>query len=338
MSSPQSSEDTKLFVGGLTRTATEEEVKGIFQPYGQVSEIFLMKDVTTGLRKGCGFVKFSTKDEALAAINALNRAHTMAGSTRPLEVRFAESKKQILGGQIGDRNQNINSGFGGRLPSRFGGAIAPQIPRQNSKWKEYMTADGRPYYHNEVSGVTQWDRPAELDGYFSQASAAVTTSGESNGPPGANIFIFHVPNDWVQTDLVNAFSPFGHVVSAMISTDKTTGRNRGFAFVSFDDIGSAANAVLGMNGFMVNNKRLKVTIKRGEEQYVQHLLQNTAGPQSATFNPATIGGGCLSPQMSQFEFGTPGMIPPVATGPLGGQSFAGYSGYSAPQAGRYAPY
>ncbi|KOB86690.1 hypothetical protein PFDG_02214 [Plasmodium falciparum Dd2] len=95
---------------------------------------------------------------------------------------------------------------------------------------------------------------------------------EITGPVGANIFIFHIPNEWIQTDLLSAFSPFGNIISAHIATERDTGRNRGFAFVSYDNVDSAINAVKYMNGFLAHKKKLKVTIKKGEEQYVQALI------------------------------------------------------------------
>lgn len=92
------------------------------------------------------------------------------------------------------------------------------------------------------------------------------------GPPGANLFIFHVPNEWQQTDLIQAFAPFGELLSARIATEKNTGRNRGFAFVSYENIESAAAAISQMNGFMALNKKLKVTVKKGEEEEMKKYV------------------------------------------------------------------
>ena len=48
------------------------------------------------------------------------------------------------------------------------------------------------------------------------------------GPPGANLFIYHLPNDLTDADLATAFAPFGHVVSAKVFLDKRTGESKGF--------------------------------------------------------------------------------------------------------------
>ena len=48
------------------------------------------------------------------------------------------------------------------------------------------------------------------------------------GPPGCNLFVFHIPNDMTNQDLFNYFATFGNVISARIMVERETGRSRGF--------------------------------------------------------------------------------------------------------------
>ncbi|XP_011100739.1 flowering time control protein FCA isoform X1 [Sesamum indicum] len=82
----------KLFVGSLNKQATEKEVEEIFSPYGRVEDVYLMRDEMKQSR-GCGFVKYSQREMAQAAINALNGTYTMRGCDQPLTVRFADPKR-----------------------------------------------------------------------------------------------------------------------------------------------------------------------------------------------------------------------------------------------------
>lgn len=46
----------KLYVGSLHFNITEEMLRGIFEPFGRIDEILLMKDHETGRSKGFGFL------------------------------------------------------------------------------------------------------------------------------------------------------------------------------------------------------------------------------------------------------------------------------------------
>lgn len=275
-------DQAKLFIGSLPKNITEDNIKEMFSPFGNVEEVFIMKDNSTGMGKGCSFVKFAFKEQALYAINSLNGKKTLDGCSRPIEVRFAEPKSSKQQ-QIPMSLQVHNSPHGGvgsqppvSSPNNIGFVnnypMGNNYPRMVGPWKEYFSGEGRPYYYNEQTNTTQWDMPKEFESVYMNSSPTMHNLADSSGPLGANLFIFHVPNEWQQVDLIQAFSPFGELLSAKIATEKNTGRNRGFAFVSYDNIESAAAAISQMNGFMALNKKLKVTVKKGEEEEMKKYI------------------------------------------------------------------
>ena len=62
---------TKLYVGNLPFTVTEEAVRNLFAPHGTVEKISLINDRETGRPRGFGFVEMSHSD-ASRAMQALN--------------------------------------------------------------------------------------------------------------------------------------------------------------------------------------------------------------------------------------------------------------------------
>jgi RNA recognition motif-containing protein len=84
---------TKIYVGNLPFTATEEAVRALFAQHGTVESVALISDRDTGRPRGFGFVEMSRADAA-RAIQSLN-GQDMGG--RPLKVNEAQEKPRNSG-------------------------------------------------------------------------------------------------------------------------------------------------------------------------------------------------------------------------------------------------
>ncbi|XP_048107981.1 CUGBP Elav-like family member 5a isoform X5 [Alosa alosa] len=362
-------EDRKLFVGMLNKQQTEEDVYRLFEPYGVIEECTVLRG-PDGNSKGCAFVKFSTHAEAQSAISALHGSQTMPGASSSLVVKFADTDKertirrmQQMVGQFGIFNPAIALPFStystyahaqlmqqqaAIMAASHGGYLTPSVafPATQIHQMGALNINGLPptpmtpvsgeFHHSlglssppaniTTSGVPSIVTPIVngftgiphqpnghpaveavytngLPPYSTQSPTAADTlqqaftgvqqytaiypattltpigqtlpqapqviqqqqQREGEGPEGCNLFIYHLPQEFGDNELMQMFLPFGTVISSKVFMDRATNQSKCFGFVSFDNPASAQAAIQAMNGFQIGMKRLKVQLKRPKD-------------------------------------------------------------------------
>ncbi|XP_031757503.1 CUGBP Elav-like family member 4 isoform X5 [Xenopus tropicalis] len=349
--------DRKLFVGMLNKQQSEDDVRRLFEAFGNIEECTILRG-PDGNSKGCAFVKYSSHAEAQAAINALHGSQTMPGASSSLVVKFADTDKertmrrmQQMAGQMGMFNPmaiqfgaygayaqalmqqqaaimasvaqggylnpmaafaaaqmqqmaalNMNGlaaapmtpTSGGSTPPGITAPAVPSIPSpigvngftgipaqaNGQPAAEAVFANGiHPYpaqsptaadpLQQAYAGVQQY--AAAYPAAYGQISQAfpqpppMIPQQQREGPEGCNLFIYHLPQEFGDAELMQMFLPFGNVISSKVFVDRATNQSKCFGFVSFDNPASAQAAIQAMNGFQIGMKRLKVQLKRPKD-------------------------------------------------------------------------
>ncbi|MCU0760113.1 MAG: RNA-binding protein [Steroidobacteraceae bacterium] len=104
---------TKIYVGNLPFTATEDEVRSLFASHGTVESVALPTDRDTGRPRGFGFVQMSSSDAA-KAIGAVNGQSLGGRALRVNEAQDRPSGGGGGGGYGGARRSGGGGGGGGR--------------------------------------------------------------------------------------------------------------------------------------------------------------------------------------------------------------------------------
>ncbi|XP_020271905.1 RNA-binding protein BRN1-like [Asparagus officinalis] len=325
----------KLFIGMLPKNASEEEVSALFSKYGNIKDLQILRG-SQQTSKGCAFLKYETKEQALAALEAVNGKHRMEGSSVPLVVKWADTEKERQARRA-QKAQSHASNATHQQPSLFGALPMGYMPPYNGFGYQASGTYGLMQYplspmqnqasHNMISPVNQGNtlrgvspeasagavprnfaamqsagyvgsgytgvpglqyplayhgnmmsqrpsgnshglvHPVNVTNNASTSSGNLTSSGsQTEGPPGANLFIYHIPQEFGDQELSTAFQGFGRVLSAKVFIDKATGVSKCFGFVSYDSPAAAQAAINVMNGFQLGGKKLKVQLKRDNKQ------------------------------------------------------------------------
>ncbi|XP_042198889.1 CUGBP Elav-like family member 4 isoform X7 [Callorhinchus milii] len=357
--------DRKLFVGMLGKQQTEDDVRRLFEPFGSIEECTILRG-PDGTSKGCAFVKYSSHTEAQGAINSLHGSQTMPGASSSLVVKFADTDKERtlrrmhqMAGQLGIFNPmaiqfgaygaytqaqlmqqqaalmaaaqgtylnpmaaiaaaqmqqmaafNVNglvatpmtpssecaflSSVGTSTPPGISAAAVPSIaapigvngfsampPQTNGQpTSDAIYANGiHPYpaqsptvadpLQQAYAGMQHYTAAypaayAPISQAFPQQPPIIPQQ-QREGPEGCNLFIYHLPQEFGDAELMQMFMPFGNVISAKVFVDRATNQSKCFGFVSFDNPTSAQAAIQAMNGFQIGMKRLKVQLKRPKD-------------------------------------------------------------------------
>ncbi|RMX04197.1 RNA-binding protein [Corticibacter populi] len=80
------------------------------------------------------------------------------------------------------------------------------------------------------------------------------------------LYVGNLPYSFRNDDLENHFSSFGSVQSAIVLSDRDTGRSKGFGFVEMGSAEEAAAAIKGMNGKEFDGRALVVNEARPQEK------------------------------------------------------------------------
>lgn len=107
-----------IYIGRLPVNASEETLREMFEQYGPVTSIKLIKDKITGNPRGFGFVDMATGgQEAIAQLNGreIDGSRIIVNEARPQEQREGGSRP------AGRRFGSDRGGFGGNRSSNGGG-------------------------------------------------------------------------------------------------------------------------------------------------------------------------------------------------------------------------
>lgn len=81
------------------------------------------------------------------------------------------------------------------------------------------------------------------------------------------LFVGNLDFKVTENDLQDAFAAYGTVVEANLVTDRTTGRPRGFAFVTMSSPEEAQKAIEGLHGKELGSRALTVNVARPREEH-----------------------------------------------------------------------
>ncbi|XP_047212351.1 ELAV-like protein 3 isoform X4 [Girardinichthys multiradiatus] len=252
--------DANLYVSGLPKTMSQKDMEQLFSQYGRIiTSRILVDQVTAGISRGVGFIRFDKRNEAEEAIKGLNGQKPL-GAAEPITVKFANNPSQKTGqALLTQLYQTAARRYTGPLhhqTQRF--SVIPSIgkgPDPNSSSNTILDN-----LLNASYGVKRFS-PITIDSMTSLAGVNLT------GPTGAGwcIFVYNLSPEADESVLWQLFGPFGAVTNVKVIRDFTTNKCKGFGFVTMTNYDEAAMAIASLNGYRLGDRVLQVSFKTSKQ-------------------------------------------------------------------------
>ena len=86
------SQPLKLFVGQVPKTLEETDLALLFEPYGRILDMTVIRDRRTGTHRGCAFVTYERGEDAMRVVREMHGRYRFEGAAWPAQVRPAQGE------------------------------------------------------------------------------------------------------------------------------------------------------------------------------------------------------------------------------------------------------
>ncbi|KAM6600120.1 hypothetical protein CsatA_019729 [Cannabis sativa] len=253
---------SEVFIGGLPREVTEEDLRDLCDNIGDIVEVRLMKDRETGENKGYAFVAFKTKEVAQQAIEEL---HSKEFKGKTLRCSLSETKHRLF---IGNVPKHWTEDEFRKVVEDVGPGVEnielikdPQIPTRNRGFAFVL------YYNNACADYSRQKMSSsnfKLDGNTPTVTWAdpKSTPDQTATAQVKALYVKNIPENTTTEQLKELFQRHGEVTKVVMPPGKGGQGKRDFGFVHYAERSSALKAVKDSEKYEIDGQALEVVLAK----------------------------------------------------------------------------
>ncbi|CAD6246445.1 unnamed protein product [Miscanthus lutarioriparius] len=303
---------SQVFIGGLPRDITEDDLRELCEPLGEIYEVRLTKDKDTNENKGFAFVTFIDKDAAQSAIEDVQDREYKG---RTLRCSLAQAKHRLFIGNVpkGLSEEELTNIIKGKGP----GVVNIEMfkdqhdPNRNRGFLfvEYYNHACAEYARQKLSS-----RSFKVDG--SQLTVSWAEPKGSTDPSSAaaqvkTIYVKNLPENVSKEKIKDLFDKHGEVTKIVLPPAKA-GHKRDFGFVHYAERSSALKAVKGSEKYEIDGQVLEVSMAKPlADKKPDHSHRSGGGPN---YPLPPYGGGYMGDPYGAYGGGSPAYNQPMIYG------------------------
>ncbi|PIA34861.1 hypothetical protein AQUCO_03700259v1 [Aquilegia coerulea] len=257
---------SEVFIGGVPKDVTEEDLRGLCEPVGEVTEVRLMKDKGTGESKGYAFITFKTKEFAQQAIEDFQNKEFKG---RTLRCSLSQAKHKLFIGSIPkgwtEKDLRVAIEKNGPGVEHVDLVKDPQNPGRNRGFAfiEYYNSACADYARQKMS-----EPHFKLEGNTPTVSWAETktTADPSALAQVKALYVKNLPGNATTEKLKDLFQRHGEVTKVVLPPAKAGQSKRDFGFIHYAERSSALKAVKNSETYEIEGQILDVSMAKPQNE------------------------------------------------------------------------
>ncbi|KAJ8764532.1 hypothetical protein K2173_006272 [Erythroxylum novogranatense] len=254
----------EIFVGGLDREATEEDVRKVFQNVGDVVEVRLHRNLSINKNKGYAFVKFANKEHAKRALMEMKNPviHGKRCGTAPSEDNDTLFLGNICNTWTKEAIRQKLKDYG--IEGVESITLVPDVQHEGrSRGFAFLE------FSCHAEAMTAYKRLQKPDVVFghSERTAKVAFAEPIREPDPEvmaqvkTVFLDGLPPHWDEDRVRELLQGFGEIVRVVLARNMSTAKRKDFGFVDFSSHESAVVCIEGINNKELDDGNSKIRVK-----------------------------------------------------------------------------
>jgi len=268
---------SKIFIGSLPHEASEEDLRGLCEPFGEIHEIRLMKDEGKAENRGYAFVIFTTKESAFKAIKGLK---DMEWKGRILRCSQSHDKHRLFIGNVPknwDKEQLEKS-----IAENGPGLQSVELlkdPQNEERNRGFAFVE----YYNHACAEHAMRNMSEGNFMLENRTPTVRWADPKNTPITSEtpemlevkaVYVNNLPENVTQEQLKELFKCHGEISRVVLPAPKPGQSKREFGFVHFAERESALKAVEQTEKYELEGNVLEISLARPQSEKKNQMKEH----------------------------------------------------------------
>uniref|UniRef100_A0A0D6QVZ5 RRM domain-containing protein n=1 Tax=Araucaria cunninghamii TaxID=56994 RepID=A0A0D6QVZ5_ARACU len=262
----------EVFVGGLDKDATEEDLKKVFSEVGEVVEIRLARNPQTKKNKGFAFIRYATVEQAKKAVAELKNPQvkgkrcgvTRSQDNETLYVRNINRSwtKDTLRDKLKEYGiDNVEE------------TTLMDDPLQEGKNRGFAFLE----FSTHLDATNAFKRLQKRDIFFGVDVSAKVAFAKSGIEPDEevmaqvkSVFVDGLPPAWDEDQVKEKFKKYGEIEMVQLARNMPTAKRKDFGFINFTTREATLECIEGVNKNELsegdNKVNLKATLRKPQQK------------------------------------------------------------------------